>query len=334
MIKPPENQLINADEQWQKSIPAQVFLNHFRGIDYHIRHLAGSNKIGHLTGLRRFRPKQETERLNLTKKWLLNAWNAEFTLRTTAANPDENFLKYALHSTFPQAYYSVLYSAKAFLSIQGINVNAEAIMRQIINGYVVKGWYPKSVSFYAEGPVGHYTLHHLLDSDEQALLLPIQTPKQAEAHVAQFLKTTRNLSARAFRQRLQANPEKALRTKTGKILTKFGVRNWEQIANSMGVTTYFDIMARLKVSGSQRELERFVEADIDIAQFHHSLLNIVKYLNFVHECYIAKAVGIEQYSQWIDALPAYLRDGFVKQRLELNTRPLLDSLRPNRRLAA
>jgi hypothetical protein len=332
MIKQPENQLMNADEQWQKSIPAQVFLNHFRGIDYHIRHLAGSNKIGHLTGLRRFRPKQEAERLNLTRKWLLNAWNAEFTLRTTAANSDENFLKYALHATFPQAYYSVLYSAKAFLSIQGINVNAEAIIRQIINGYVVKGWYPKSVSFYADGPVGHYILHHLLDSDEQALLLPIQTPKQAEAHVAQFLKTTRNLSARAFRQRLQANPEKALRTKTGKILTKFGVRNWEQIAKGMGVTTYFDIMARLKVSGSQRELERFVEADIDISQFHHSLLNIVKYLNFVHECYIAKAVGIDQYSQWIDALPAYLRDGFVKQRLEQNTRPLLDSLRPNRRL--
>ncbi|RDB06893.1 hypothetical protein [Runella aurantiaca] len=332
MIKQPENQLINADEQWQKSIPAQVFLNHFRGIDYHIRHLVGSNKIGHLAGLRRFRPKQEAERLNLTRKWLLNAWNAEYTLRTTAANPDENFLKYALHSTFPQAYYSVLYSAKAFLSIQGINVNAEAIIRQIINGYVVKGWYPKSVSFYAEGPVGHYTLHHLLDSDEQALLLPIQTPKQAEAHVAQFLKTTRNLSARAFRQRLQANPEKALRTKKGKILTKFGVRNWEQIAKSMGVTTYFDIMARLKVSGSQRQLERFVEADIDISQFHHSLLNIVKYLNFVHECYVAKAVGIDQYSQWIDALPAYLRDGFVKQRLELNTRPLLDSLWPNRRL--
>lgn len=333
MIKQPENQLINADEQWKKSIPAQVFLNHFRGIDYHIRHLAGSNKIGHLAGLRRFHPKQEAERLNLTKKWLLNAWNAEYTLRTTAANPDKNFLKYALHSTFPQAYYSVLYSAKAFLAIQGINVNAEAIIRQIINGYVVKGWYPKSVSFYAEGPVGHYSLHHLLDSDEQALLLPIQTPKQAEAHVAQFLKTTRNISARVFRQRLQANPEKALRTKTGKILTKFGVRNWEQIAKSMGVTTYFDIMARLKVSGTQRELERFVEADIDISQFHHSLLNIVKYLNFVHECYIAKAVGIDEYTQWIDALPAYLRDGFVKQRLQQNTRPLLDSLRPNRRLA-
>lgn len=43
-------------------------------------------------------------------------------------------------------------------------------------------------------------------------------------------------------------------------------------------------------------------------------------------------VGIDQYTQWIDALPAYLRDGFVKQRLEQNTRPLLDSLKSNLRL--
>lgn len=333
MIDQPENQLTTTEEQWRKSIPAQVFLNHFRGIDYHIRHLAGFYKIGRIGWFRTFRPKQEPERLEMAKKWLLNAWNAEYTLRTTAANPDENFQKYALHWTFPQAYYSLLYSAKAFLAIQGIHVTNESAVRQIINGYVVKGWYPRAVSFYAAGPVGQYALHHLLENDEQAMLLPIETPKQAEAHVAQFLKTTRNLYARAYRQRLQANPEKALRTKTGKILTKFDLRHWEQIAKSMGVTTYFDMMGRLKVSGNQRELERFVEADINIPQFHRSLLNIVKYINFVHECYVAKAVGIDQYAEWIDALPAYLRDGFMKQRLEQNIRPLLDSFRPDAPLA-
>ncbi|WP_428655961.1 hypothetical protein [Runella sp.] len=333
MINQPENQLTHADEQWRKSIPAQVFLNHFRGIDYHLRHMAGFYKIGRIGWFKTFRPKQEAERLEATKKWLLNAWNAEYTLRTTAANPDENFQKYALHWTFPQAYYSILYSAKAFLAIQGINVTNESAIRQIINGYVVRGWYPRSISFFADGSPGHYNLHNLPDSEEQALLLPIETPKQAEAHVAQFLKTTRNLYARAFRQRLQANPEKALRTKTGKVLTKFDVRHWDQITKSMGVTTYFDMMGRLKVSGNQRELERFVEADINIPQFHHSLLNIVKYINFIHECYVAKAVGIDQYAQWVDSLPAYLHDGFMKQRLELNIRPLLDSFRPNQPLA-
>ncbi|MEZ4902334.1 MAG: hypothetical protein R2822_11535 [Spirosomataceae bacterium] len=277
--------------------------------------------------LRSFRPKQEEGRLETTKKWLLNAWNVEYTLRSTAANPDENYQKHALHWTFPQAYYSVLYSAKALLSIQGINVSIEVVIGQIINRYVVKGWYPALVSFYADGPWGHYTLHNLVDTDQQALLQPIDTPKQAEAHIAQFLKTTRNLRARAFRQRLQANPTKALRTKSGKVLAKFGIHHWEEVAKGMGVTTYFDMLARLKVSGNQRELERFVEADINVPQFHQSLVTIVKYFNLVHECYVVKAIGINRYQQWIEELPEYLREGFMKQRLEQGIRPVFESLK-------
>ncbi|MFN8349599.1 MAG: hypothetical protein U0X91_31660 [Spirosomataceae bacterium] len=327
MITEPVNQLIQTDEQWRKSIPAQVFLNHFRGIDYHIRHTAPLKDVGKLYFLQSFRPKREDARLEATKKWLLNAWNAEYTLRSTAANPDANYQKHALHWTFPQAYYSVLYSAKAFLAIQGINVALENGVGQIINGYVVKGWYPNAVSFYADGPFGHYSLHYLKDNDEPALIQPIDTPKQAEAHIVQFLKTTRNLRARAFRQRLQANPGKALRTKSGKVLTKFGTQHWEQVAKGMGVTTYFDMISRLRVSATQRELERFVEADIDIPQFHQSLLNIVKYFNFVHECYIVKAIGMEQYRKWIGELPEYLREGFVKQRLEQGIQPVIASLK-------
>lgn len=327
MITDTENQVTKADEQWRKSIPAQVFLNHFRGIDYHIRHTAPLQEVSKVYFLQTFRPRREEARLETTKKWLLNAWNAEYTLRSTAANPDANYQKHALHWTFPQAYYSVLYSAKAFLAIQGINVPIESVIGQIINGYVVKGWYPASVSFYADGPFGNYSLHHLTDTDEQALIQPIDTPKQAEAHIVQFLKTTRNLRARAFRQRLQANPAKALRTKSGKILSKFGTHHWEEVAKGIGVTTYFDMISRLKVSATQRELERFVEADINVPQFHQSLLNIVKYFNFVHECYVVKAIGVEQYQKWIGELPEYLREGFMKQRLEQGILPVLNSLK-------
>lgn len=327
MITKEENLSAKSENQWRKSIPAQVFLNHFRGMDYHIRHTAPLKEASKLPFLQSFRPKYEQERMEATKKWLLNAWNAEYTLRSAASNPDEHYQKHALHWTFPQGYYSIFYSAKAFLAIQGIHVPIESVIGQIINRYVMKGWYPPSVSFYADGPWGHYMFHNLIDTDEQALLQPIETPKQAQAHIAQFLKTTRNLRARAFRQRLQANPTKALRTKSGKVLAKFGLHHWEEIAKGMGVTTYFDMIARLKVSATQRELERFVEADINVPQFHQSLLNIVKYFNFVHECYIAKAIGIDKYQQWIEELPAYLREGFMKQRLEQGIRPVFTSLK-------
>ncbi len=327
MITEQENKSSKISENWRKSIPAQVFFNHFRGIDYHIRHAAPLEEMRTLYALQRFAPKREGARVGAAKKWLLHAWNAEYTLRSTATNPDQHYQKHALHWTFPQAYYSVLYSAKAFLAIQGINVPIESVIGQIINGYVVKGWYPQSVSFYADGSLGHYSYHNLSSISEPALIQPIDTPKQAEAHITQFLKTTRDLRVRAFRQRLQANPNKALRTKSGKILSKFNSSHWEEISKGLGVTTYFDMIARLKVSATQREIERFVEADIDVPKFHQALLNIVKYFNFIHECYVAKVMGLTQYQQWVEELPEYLREGFLKQRLEQGIRPTIDSLR-------
>ena len=91
MIIDTENQVTKADEHWRKSIPAQVFLNHFRGIDSHIRHTSPLKEVGKLYFLQSFRPKREDARLEATKKWLLNAWNAEYTLRSTAANPTKDF---------------------------------------------------------------------------------------------------------------------------------------------------------------------------------------------------------------------------------------------------
>jgi len=326
MISNQQNIPTKAHEEWQKSIPAQVFLNHFRSIDYYIRHTTPFEEVQQLVSLQRFNPKREGARVGAAKKWLLHAWSAEYTLRTAANHADENYQKHSLHWTFPQAYYSVLYSAKSFLAIQGIDVPIESVIGQIINGYVAKGWYPESIGFYVDGPMEHYTYHHLPAATEQALLQSIDTPKQAEAHIAQFLKTTRDLRMRALRRRLQSNPEKALRSKTGKILSKFSTSHWEEISKHLGPTTYFDLMSRLKVSGTQREIERFVEADIDVPKFHQSLLNIVKYLNFIHECYVAKVMGLKAYQQWIEELPSYLRQSFLQQRYENGIIPIVSAV--------
>ena len=153
MITDTENQVTKADQQWRKSIPAQVFLNHFRGIDYHIRHTAPLQEVSKVYFLQTFRPRREEARLETTKKWLLNAWNSEYTLRSTAANLDANYQKHALHWTFPQAYYSILYSAKAFLAIQGINVPIESVIGQIINDILRVSILNKAVGFVPIRPI-------------------------------------------------------------------------------------------------------------------------------------------------------------------------------------
>jgi hypothetical protein len=96
------------------------------------------------------------------------------------------------------------------------------------------------------------------------------------------------------------------------VLQKFSQDHWNQLTWRFGYTTYFDLLCRLRISANHREIERFVEAEIDFKLFHQSLLDVVEYLNCIHEAYVAKAMGLEAYRKMVTTLPSHLRDGFVK----------------------
>jgi hypothetical protein len=117
-------------------------------------------------------------------------------------------------------------------------------------------------------------------------------------------------------QPCRITPIRALRSaRTGDVLQKFSQDHWNQLTWRFGYTTYFDLLCRLRISANHREIERFVEAEIDFKLFHQSLLDVVEYLNCIHEAYVAKAMGLEAYRKMVSTLPAHLRDGFVKDRL-------------------
>ncbi len=146
---------------------------------------------------------------------------------------------------------------------------------------------------------------------------------EAQAQIGQFLRTTRKLQAVTTRQQVQNNPTTAIRSsKTGLVLDKWSAQHWDQITWRLGYTTIFDLLSRLRISSSNKEIDRFVEADIDFKLFHESLLNIVSYLNAVHESYVAQALGIEKYQEIVATLPAHLQHGFVQARLHQQVAPL------------
>jgi hypothetical protein len=138
------------------------------------------------------------------------------------------------------------------------------------------------------------------------------------------LRTTRKMKAQWTRAQVQTNPNTAIRSqKTGRPLDKWTSAHWQQITWRLGYTTIFDLLGRLRISQTSREIERYVEADIDFRLFHTSLLNIVSYLNGVHETYVAKALGLERYRQLVAELPAHLQAGFVQERLRTRVEPVL-----------
>lgn len=312
-----------ADQEWHKSIPAQIFLNYFFAISYHLQH-SGDNGLDSLAFFREAKPElgaQDTERI---KRLLLNSWSTEYALRSTAELGDEAYMRNALHWTFPQAYYAVFANLQAFLHTRGVKTNNEAWVLREAGRLVVKNAYPRAMSFYAAGHYDDFNIRRLPLAYYKPGLQIAGKELEAQAQIGQFLKTTRRQKAKAVRQQVQANTATAIRSsKTGEVLQKFGAQHWQQLTWRLGYTTLFDLMARLRISSTHREIERFVEADIDFKLFHESLLQLVSYLNGIHECYIAQAMGLQHFEAFVQELPAHLQSSFVTARLENQIKPLL-----------
>lgn len=317
----PEEQK-ETDKEWQKSIPAQVFLNYFFAINYHIGHSSDSG-FDHLAFFKEAKPELSAQDAEAVKRLLLNCWSTEYALRATAELGDEDYMRNALHWTFPQAYYTVFSGLQAFLRTRGVNTNNEALVLREAGRLVVKNAYPRAIGFYASGHHDDYNIHRLPLAHYKPGLQIAGKELEAQAQIGQFLRTTRRQKARTVRQQVQANPATAIRSsRTGEVLQKFGPQHWQQITWRIGYTTLFDLMARLRISSTHREIERFVEADIDFKLFHESLLQIVSYLNGIHESYVAQALGIQQYEAFVQELPKHLQGSFVAARMHELVKPL------------
>lgn len=322
------------DKEWYKSIPAQVFLNYFFAINYHLDHYEGMGlqQLAYFKDVPAALPEEDLEAV---KKLLLNSWNTEYALRTTAELGDENYIRNALHWTFPQAYYTVFASLQAFLHTRQIKTSNESLVMREAGRLIVKNAYPQAMSFYASGHYDDFRINRLPLAHYKPGLQIAGKELEAQSQIGQFLKTTRRMKAKSVRQQVQANPNTAIRSsRTGEVLQKFGPQHWQQLTWRMGYTTLFDLLARLRISSSHREIERFVQSDIDFRLFHESLLQIVSYLNGIHECYVAQAMSLQQYEAFVQELPAYLQNSFVAARLQDKVKPLLQDDEQQLRTAA
>ncbi len=312
-----------SEETWRKSIPAQVFLNYFFAINYHLQNSASDAGLQHLAFLKNHQPDITEEDVAALKKLLNTCWSTEYALRATAELGDEAYLRNALHWTFPQAYYTVFAGLQAFLYTLGIRTNNASIIQREVGRLVVRNAYPKAIGFYAAGNYNDFSVHRLPLAAYKAGLQIAGKEIDAQAQIGQFLRTTRKMKAQAVRNQVQSNPNTAIRNpKTNEILNRWSAQHWQQVTWRLGYTTFFDLLGRLQISSSHREIERFVEADIDFTLFHESLLNIVTYLNGLHESYVAKAMGLEKYKELLQELPTHLKDGFVAARFTEKIAPL------------
>lgn len=292
-------------EAFRRAIPAQVFLNHFAAFSQHLQ--PASTLLPKRFGA--FRPRLRPETEPLVRRLLGNAWSTEYALRNPPPSGDDPYVHNTLYWRFPQAFYSPFFSLRAFLALHGLTGGDEPTLRRFTGRLVERGYYPAALSFYADGPYNQPSLHGLPYGRHQPESL--NTPaaaREAQAQLGQALRATRKLQFTQLREQTQANPGTALRhAKTGTILTRFTAADWRKLEPLLGPTTFYDLLARLRISDNVREVERYVEAEIDFERFHRSLVHVVGVINGVHEAYAARAMGARAYREFLDSLRPYLR---------------------------
>ncbi|MEO0333589.1 MAG: hypothetical protein AAF223_18220 [Bacteroidota bacterium] len=302
---------------WKRSLPAQVFLNYFHALHSHIKQSNEAYELPKISHFSDRKTKLTEADLASARRHLINSWNTEYTIRQTAALGDVDYQQHALHWTFPQAYYSVEESLRAMLRVNGSG-NASARILSEVGRLVKQKFYPQPISFYAFGEAHHPSVYRLPAGRwVKPTLTLAQDKREVQSQLRQFLRTTHRQRSQQVRAWVQGNPKTAIRSEqTGKVLRRFNRQHWKQLSWRTGYTTVFHLLHRLVISASNREIERFVVADIDTKLFHQCLLEVISYINFIHEAYVAQAVGLENYEQWLSELPKYLQHGFVSERYE------------------
>lgn len=79
-------------------------------------------------------------------KLLLNAWSAEFALRIKPVSTNRGYLNSSLSWAFPQAYFAVLFSARAVLAVDGIQLANPEVIEKLLTKWANQGLYGSKIT--------------------------------------------------------------------------------------------------------------------------------------------------------------------------------------------
>jgi hypothetical protein len=309
-----------------KSIPSKVFFNHFFAIMYCIScddDRFELKKIQYYNKLKILNPNFE---IDSVRKLLWNSWSTEYAYRIGEKIDNNEYYKFSLHWNFPQAYYSVYLSMTAFHETQGLANEQHEKSIKLFGNSVKDNHYPSAIAFFSSGLKDEFEYNGLSTfkgfPKDNSVLSKIDCLEDAEIQLATFLKTTRRKNADDKRNRFEKQNDKRFHNAKNKFRKSFTKGHWDVIYKTIPITSVFNLLYRLRIKANYRDIESFINADIDFKAFHSSLGELIYYLNFVHESYIAKAIGLEEYVKILKGFPSHLNESTAIKRFEENIKPL------------
>lgn len=313
--------LLEKRERQAKSIPSRVFFNHFFAITYFISCNEDRFKLKKIPYYNGIKIRNSNFNIKEVKKLLWNSWSTEYAYRIGEKIDNPEYYKFSLHWNFPQAYYSVYLSMTAYHETQGIANEQHEKSIKLFGNSAKDKHYPTACGFICSGLKDEFQYFELPAfigfPKDNSSLTKIECLEDAELQIATFLKTTRKQNANDKRERLTKQNDKRFLNNKNEFRKSFRKNHWDIIYSTIPETSIFNLLYRLRIKANYRDIETFINADIDFKIFHSSLGEIIDYLNFVHEAYIVKAIGKEAYENILNEFPKHLTDQTALKRYEL-----------------
>lgn len=229
------------------------------------------------------------------KKWIFNGWNTERMLRATDEHLKIEDNYFALQWSFPQAYYSVFMLTMAFMTLNGQNTNTHSGIMDKFSDFAINGKYPQAISFYCKGTKKKPEFVNIKKHpSHSSLSLDPNSKESCETQICQFLYATRQILLAEKRQ--DKNVASLFTTGNGinrKNKKSLSEKDWNIVASKIKETNLLHLLYRKRIKSNYRDIDSFNNEYIKADYIHKSLIGIVKHLNFVHEMYICKMIGVE-----------------------------------------
>lgn len=236
-----------------------------------------------------------------------NGHNTEKILRINNDLLTNEQAVYALQWAFPQAYYSVYALLMAFFKSVAHPENTHTSCIRKFGKLVHENKYPKSISFLSTGGSRNITFVGIECGDSNSTLeFNSNDIRTILNQICQFLRSTRQLELQKSK-----DDRNDFKTKKGKPRKNLSASDWEKVSTKLGYTSILNLLYRKRIKSNYRDIETFLAPNIEPAQIIGSLIHIVSCLNFIHEAYIAKAIGFKGYESITTHAEKY---DFVKQR--------------------
>jgi len=230
-------------------------------------------------------------------RWLANSWSTEHVMRIQSELDDES-KKFALHWLFPQAYYACFSQLMGLFSAVGYK---DATHTSVIRRYgelLGQGKYPKCLTWYADGIPSSIKLVNVRTYDVPAsYYVDLGDMRTVDNQIAQLLRSTRDMHLRSKREDLR----KDFRTMRGGIKKRLLQQDWEVVSKKLGPTSLLSILYRKRIKANYRDIDTFVQSEIDGANVIENLVNLVDGLAIVHESFICRALGKKVYGQIVES---------------------------------